>query len=170
MVPLLLLALCAILPNPASARSVLQCVPYARERSGIGIHGNAATWWEQARGAFGRGNEPRVGSVLVFKATGAMPYGHVAVVDGIVDERHVLLDHANWSRPGMIEHDAMAVDVSEQGDWSAVRVWYAPSGGLGGRENPAFGFIYAAPSLNEPPTELARNSDEADTSAVNFSG
>ena len=48
-----------------------------------------------------------------------MRVGHVAVVDKIVDERHVVLNHANWSRPGMIETSAMAEDVSENGDWSS---------------------------------------------------
>ncbi|MFD2134466.1 hypothetical protein ACFSLT_03110 [Novosphingobium resinovorum] len=81
--------------------------------------------------------------MLVFKATGAMPVGHVAVVSKIVDERHVVLNHANWSRPGMIEKSAMAEDVSANGDWSSVRVWYAPTQSLGLRTSPTFGFIYA---------------------------
>lgn len=140
MVPALL-AFFALLPSPVAARSVLQCAPYARERSGIPIHGNAATWWDQAQGAYARGQAPTSGAVLVFKSSRTMPYGHVAVVDRVVDGRHVLLDHANWSRPGMIEHDALAEDVSEAGDWSQVRVWYAPSSGLGLRSNAAFGFI-----------------------------
>jgi len=125
---------------PAQAR--LQCVPYARAESGIDIHGNAKTWWAQADGRYARGQEPKVGAVLNFRPTGAMPQGHVAVVSKIIDARTIELDHANWSRPGMIEHDALAVDVSEKGDWSVVRVWYAPSGSLGERENPTFGFIY----------------------------
>ena len=28
----------------------LQCVPYAREESGVELRGNASTWWRQARG------------------------------------------------------------------------------------------------------------------------
>jgi surface antigen len=139
-------ALLALGPgNPAAARGVLQCVPYARSVSGIDIHGNARTWWDQASGVYARGQQPRVGAVLAFRATGAMPYGHVAVVSRIVDERHLLLDHANWSGPGRIDRAALAEDVSDAGDWSSVRVWYAPSGGLGQRSNPTFGFIYATP-------------------------
>jgi hypothetical protein len=127
--------------SPASAQH-LQCVPYARAQSGISIYGNAATWWAQAEGTYNRGHVPQTGSVLVFKSTAAMPYGHVAMIREIVDSRHVLLDHANWSGPGLIERRALAEDISEAGDWSRVRVWYGPSRALGSRENPTFGFIY----------------------------
>lgn len=139
---------------PALA-GVLQCVPYAREVSGIDIRGNARTWWSQAEGRYARGSEPRVGAVLAFRATSAMPYGHVAVVGEIVDERRVMLNHANWSGPGRIERRALAEDVSEAGDWSAVRVWYAPIGKLGTRTSPTFGFIYndAAPATDAAPSE-----------------
>ncbi|GLK43777.1 CHAP domain-containing protein [Novosphingobium resinovorum] len=141
-VPAFALAAVALFTQPAMARP-LQCAPYAREHSAIDLHGNAATWWGQAEGTYARGKTPLAGSVLVFKATGAMPVGHVAVVSKIVDERHVVLNHANWSRPGMIEKSAMAEDVSANGDWSSVRVWYAPTQSLGLRTSPTFGFIYA---------------------------
>src|SRR5690606_26308207 len=101
---------------------------------------------------------PRLGAVLAFRPTGAMPQGHVAVVGKIVDDRHVLLDHANWSGPGKIERHALAEDVSEAGDWSEVRVWYAPIGKLGTRANPTFGFIYGdapAPPLAPDATTIA---------------
>ncbi|WP_338467702.1 CHAP domain-containing protein [Novosphingobium sp. ZN18A2] len=150
-----LLSLFTIVGFPAAAEAgVLQCVPYARRVSGIEIHGNARTWWGQAAGTYARGNEPEVGAVLAFKGTRAMPYGHVATVARVIDERHILLNHANWSRPGMIEHDALAVDVSDAGDWSRVRVWFAPIGDLGSRENPTFGFIYdAAPGEGPKPLD-----------------
>jgi hypothetical protein len=144
---------------PAFAGS-LQCVPYAREVSGIDIRGNAKTWWAQAEGRYERGTEPKIGAVLNFRPTGAMPQGHVATVGEIVDERHILLDHANWSGPGKIERRALAEDVSEAGDWSSVRVWYAPIGKLGLRASPTFGFIYndapeAAPAEPSKAFELA---------------
>jgi hypothetical protein len=43
----------------------------------------------------------------------------------------------------------IAVDVSPQGDWSRVKVWYASNGGLGTSTYPVNGFIYAgrAPKL-----------------------
>jgi surface antigen len=135
---------------PALA-GVLQCVPYARQVSNVDIRGNAKTWWGQAEGVYRRGNKPEVGAVLAFQGTRAMPYGHVATVAQIIDDRTIILNHANWSRPGMIERNARAIDVSEAGDWSSVRVWFAPSKGLGIRVNPTFGFIYgdsAPPTIN----------------------
>jgi hypothetical protein len=134
------LALCAM-PAPASAH--LQCAPYAREVSGVALHGNAGTWWGQADGVYRRGHEPTPGAVLAFKSTGAMRYGHVAVVSKVLDSRHVLLNHANWTGHGDIQRAALAVDVSEAGDWSAVRVWHSGTGSLGLRSNPTYGFIYS---------------------------
>lgn len=127
---------------------MLQCVPYARAQSGIEIRGNAGTWWAQAAGRYARGAEPRVGAVLVLQPTRAMPIGHVAMVAEIIDDRNIYLNHANWSGPGRIERRALAQDVSPNGDWSMIRVWYAPQGSLGIRANPAFGFIY-----NEAPEQ-----------------
>jgi surface antigen len=125
------------------AQAHLQCVPYARSISGIAIHGDARTWWEQAEAGYQRGEQPRPNAVLVFQPTSAMPLGHIAVVGEIIDERHILLNHANWSKPGMIERRALAVDISDAGDWSKVRVWYGPTQSLGARSNPTLGFIYA---------------------------
>jgi hypothetical protein len=151
-VRLLLAAGLATAAAAPAAAAVLQCVPYARAQSGIEIRGNAGTWWAQAEGRYSRGAEPRVGAVLVLQPSRAMPIGHVAVVAEIVDDRTIYLNHANWSGPGRIERRALAVDVSANGDWSSVRVWYAPQGSLGIRTNPAFGFIYnespeAAPAV-----------------------
>ena len=134
--------------SPAAAW--LQCAPYARAESGIAIHGNAGTWWGQAAGHYRRGIAPEVGAVLAFQPTRAMPIGHVAVVAAVVDSRHILLNHANWSGHGRIERGALAEDVSSSGDWSVVRVWYAPQHSLGLRTNPTFGFIY-----HEPPADAA---------------
>ena len=124
----------------------LQCVPYAREVSGINIYGDAHTWWEQAAGRFERGNSPRLGAVMAFVPTGNMRLGHVAAVSRVIDSRTVLLDHANWSpingRRGQIERNVKAVDVSPNNDWSEVRVWYHPLQGLGTTAWPVHGFIY----------------------------
>lgn len=150
--------LAATLPQAVQARA-LQCVPYARQVSGIDIRGNAHTWWGQAEGRYERGTEPKVGAVLVLRSTRSMPQGHVAMVGEIVDDRRVLLDHANWSGPGRIERRALAEDVSAAGDWSEVKVWYGPIGKLGLRANPAYGFIYggapAAPIPAAPSSEFA---------------
>src|SRR4051812_40604665 len=151
---LLAIGLAGAATTPAAA--YLQCVPYARAESGIAIRGNAGTWWGQAAGHYRRGLQPQVGAVLAFQPSRAMPIGHVAVVAEIVDSRHIRLNHANWSGHGRIERAALAEDASPNGDWSVVRVWYAPQHSLGLRTNPTFGFIYrdgaAGPALAETPS------------------
>lgn len=129
---------------PVAAQARLQCVAYARQVSAVQLSGNARDWWGHADGVYSRGQAPRVGAVLAFRASRSMPMGHVAVVGKVIDERHVLINHANWSRPGMVERQVMAVDVSDAGDWSQVRVWYAPTRSLGLRPSAAYGFIYPA--------------------------
>lgn len=138
-----LVFLCALATTaPAMARG-LQCVPFARQMSGIEIRGNAKTWWGQSEGRYARGHAPRVGAVLAFAPIRSMRLGHVAMVSHIVSDREVLLTHANWSRRGGIERNVRALDVSDAGDWSAVRVWFGPIGGLGTTVYPTNGFIYA---------------------------
>lgn len=157
-----LMVSCAlVMAVPAQAR-FWQCAPYAREISGIQIFGNANTWWSQAAGHYERGNAPRVGAVLAFASTGKMRLGHVAMVSAIVSDREILLTHANWSRRGGVETNVRAIDVSEAGDWSAVKVWYGPNGGLGTSSYPTRGFIYSgkSPSFdngdgNYPATTIA---------------
>lgn len=138
--------------SPASAQ-FWQCVTFARSVSAVQIHGNANTWWSQAEGRYERGHAPKVGAVLAFEPTSRMRVGHVAMVSRIVGDREVLLTHANWSRPGRVETDVRAVDVSAAGDWSMVKVWYAPNGDLGTRSYPTKGFIYggAAPATTVTP-------------------
>ena len=131
---------------PSAAREYLQCVAFARAESGVEIRGNAKTWWAQAAGDYDRGQEPRKGAVMAFAGTRSMPMGHVAVVEKVLNDREILISHANWSpingRRGQIERNVRVVDVSDAGDWSMVRVWYAPIGDLGLRANPVQGFIY----------------------------
>lgn len=136
------IALLSLFALPTAAQARLQCVTYARQVSEVQISGNARDWWGNAEGRYERGHAPKVGAVLAFTGTRSMPYGHVAVVHKVIDDRHILIDHANWSRPGMVERGVMAVDVSAAGDWSEVRVWYAPTRSLGLRPSAAKGFIY----------------------------
>tara|TARA_B100000949_G_C14278767_1_gene450825 strand:+ start:1357 stop:2058 length:702 start_codon:yes stop_codon:yes gene_type:complete len=130
----------------AELDAYLQCVPYAREVSGIQIYGDAHTWWEQAQGRYATGTAPRPGAVMAFRPHRSMQLGHVATVSRVLDTRRVLLDHANWSpingRRGQVEKDVLAIDVSPANDWSAVRVWYAPLGEVGTTAWPVAGFIY----------------------------
>jgi surface antigen len=149
-------ALSAIL-LPAAAQARLQCVPFARQVSGIEIRGNAETWWGQADGRYDRNRTPREGSVLAMPGIRKMPMGHVAMVSKVINEREILLTHANWSRPGMIERNVRAIDVSENGDWSLVRVWHAGSRDLGVTRYPAHGFIHpnVANDMNDAPLRMA---------------
>src|SRR4051812_9021270 len=48
-----------------ASSSPLQCVPYARQISGIPIYGDAWTWWDKAAGKFERGASPKLGSIMV---------------------------------------------------------------------------------------------------------
>lgn len=160
-------AILALIAVPAGARSIdfdestsvadsggtvlppyLQCVPYARQVSGISIYGDAHTWWEQAEGHYSRGYKPKVGAVMALKPHGNSTLGHVAAVSRIIDSRTILIRHANWSpingRRGQIEDNVRVIDVSPDNDWSEVRVWYAPIQALGGAHWPVQGFIYPA--------------------------
>ena len=146
-VALLVLAL----PTVASAASLLryvgECVPFARAASGIEIYGDAWTWWEKADGRYQRGHVPRQGAVIVFPRIAKLPLGHVAVVSRVVEKRVVMLTHANWSRQNgkrrHTEQDVTLFDVSDENNWSKVKVWYRDANGLGGGIYPVAGFIYA---------------------------
>lgn len=156
----------------------LQCVPYAREQSGIQIYGDAHEWWGKAEGRFDRGNRPKVGAIMAFQPHRNMRLGHVAAVSKIIDRRTVLLRHANWSpingRRGQIENDVRAIDVSRNNDWSEVRVWYDPIQALGKTAWPVHGFIYSdkAPNFDrvaKPPVRIARTQSRTASSPVSRS-
>jgi surface antigen len=151
-----------VFPEPP-ARSHWECVPFARALSGIEIYGDAWSWWDQADGRYRRGHRPKVGAVLAFAPHGGMQLGHVAVVSEVIDARTITVTHANWSPingvRGQVERDVEVRDVSEDGDWSAVRVWYAPLGDLGTTAWPINGFIY--------PVGLAAHQNAAPAAAEN---
>ena len=132
----------------AQAEGYLQCVPFARTFSGIQIFGDAYTWWQQASGKYNKGFVPKTGAVLVFKQTGIMNKGHVAVVSQVLTDRVIQVTHANWSvisgTRGKVEKDVTVIDVSQQGDWSSVKVWYDPVRDLGNTVYPTYGFIYSS--------------------------
>jgi len=129
----------------------LQCVPYARELSGIQIRGDAWTWWDSAKGRYARGQEPQVGAVLTMKKTRRLRLGHLAVVKRVVDSRTIIVDQANWLNRGRIHLNSAIRDVSPKNDWSAVRVWYTPGARYGSRTYPVVGFIYPKPPVLRPP-------------------
>ncbi|MCQ0092804.1 CHAP domain-containing protein [Roseovarius sp. M141] len=117
------------------------CVPFARNVSGINIRGNANTWWNKAAGTFDQSKSPVVGAVMSFRATSSMPMGHVAVVSEVLAPNRVLVDHANWHR-NQISQGMTVIDVSNAGDWSAVRLESNPN---------AFGGVYPVNGFILPP-------------------
>jgi len=142
----------AALSSPASA---IQCVPYAREVSGLQLKGDAWQWWSAAAGVYERGRAPREGGVLVFSRQGSMRHGHVSVVTRVVSNRVVLVDHANWAPTrgrgrGEVTTNVSVLDVSPKNDWSQVRVWHSPTGQMGARTNPTYGFIYPVKAKLHP--------------------
>ena len=140
-------AVLALAPTAgASADTYWECVPFARLMSGIQIFGDAYTWWKQAAGRYQEGFQPKAGAVLCFKPTERMRLGHVAVVSQVLTDRIIQITHANWSpiegSRGKVEKDVTLVDVSPEGNWSQVKVWYGPNEDMGGSVYPTYGFIY----------------------------
>jgi surface antigen len=118
----------------------LTCVPYARETSGIQLSGDAWTWWFEAAGRYPRAQTPEPGAILVFKPHGDMTSGHLAVVTALTSPREIEVTQSNWL-PHRIEHNQPIIDVSENNDWTAVRVWYEPTHMIGSTIYPTYGFI-----------------------------
>lgn len=118
----------------------VECAPYARQVTGLQLFGDAADWWEAAEGRYQRSAEPSPGAVLVFQRSSRLPHGHVSVVTSLRSGREVVVTQANWVH-GRIARSEPVVDVSPGNDWTAVRVWWEPSGQLGSTVYPAFGFI-----------------------------
>jgi len=146
-IPLLLCLLLAACAGPRlesashfGTATDLSCVPYARNVSGIRLDGDAWQWWSEAAGLYPRSQTPAPGAVLVFRRHGSMSSGHLAVVTQVQGSRSILVTQSNWL-PYRIEHDQPVIDVSENNDWTAVRVWYDPAHAMGRTEYPTDGFI-----------------------------
>ncbi len=129
-------------PRVADYSARLQCVPFARQASGVQIFGDANTWWSQAAGRYPRSNSPAFGSVFVIHGFNNPGRGHVAVVTHIDSSRLIRVDHANWLNEGEISVGVPILDVSPNNDWTEVRVWHIPGGHWGGRVYRADGFIH----------------------------
>ncbi len=129
----------------------ISCVPYARQRSGIQLAGDAWQWWDAAAGRYSRARRPEPGGVLVLARTSRLNSGHLSVVRRVVSSREIRVDHANWasgSLRGRVAEDQPVVDVSPRNDWTQVRVWYPRINALGNTVFAAHGFIL-------PRTEMA---------------
>lgn len=122
--------------------SSLECAPFARQVTGIQLYGDAASWWDQAADRYARQPDPAEGSVLVFRRSARLPYGHVSVVARLVSDREIRVTQANWVHH-RITRDESVIDVSPGNDWSRVRVWWDPSNALGTSVYPTYGFIVA---------------------------
>lgn len=81
-----------------------------------------------------------MGWILVFKRTGHMCSGHVALVARVVSAHDILVDHANWHR-GTVSRGMSVIDTSRDQDWTQVAIIDLPLG-KHGRSSPTFGFIY----------------------------
>lgn len=138
-------------PFIVSSGPPTQCVPHARQISNIRIRGDAWTWWRSASGTYDRSRTPQIGSVLVLSKTGRLRYGHLAVVTRIVNQREILVEHANWLNRGRIHKNQLVRDVSRRGDWSEVRLWYTPGNTMGVAVYPVSGFVLA-PSFQSAQT------------------
>jgi surface antigen len=135
----------ACLAPSSEASSAANCALYVRAETGVALYGAAGGWWNQAEGRYARGHVPAIGAILVFKRTGHMPSGHVALVTQLVSEHEILVDHANWYH-GRVTRHMSVIDTSPNHDWTSVAVLEMHAG-RHGRDNPAFGFIYPnAPS------------------------
>lgn len=106
---------------------------------------------------------PVTGAVLVFRREPRIPSGHVAVVSRVLAPRQIHVIEANWV-PGEVDEDQLVVDVSEYNDWTAVRVWYPPTGTLGAHTYFAYGFIL--PPWRVTHDDLARATERAAEAAL----
>jgi len=124
----------------------LQCVPHARDISGIQIRGDAHTWWDQAVDAgYKRSQKPKKGAVFVLAKTSRLRSGHLSVVKRIIDNRTIEVEHVNWGgsmEDRCIVYRYMPVqDISKNNDWTLVRFWNYPSKTYGSLYKGS-GFIY----------------------------
>jgi surface antigen len=141
------ICLSATLILPGRPSSAANCALYVRAETGVALYGAAGRWWDEAEGRYERGHVPAPGAIVVFKRTGQMPSGHVAIVTKLVSADEILVDHANWQR-GTVSRGMSVIDTSPNHDWTQVAVMDVYSG-KHGRDNPTFGFIYPVTGARE---------------------
>jgi surface antigen len=140
-----------------TGQAPLQCVPFARDHSDVKIYGDAYTWWDQAAGKYPRAAAPQSGSVMVLSGYAGPERGHVAVVQKVISTREIRVDHANWLDDGSIYLNDPVEDVSQDNDWTEVRIWNIQTGAWGGHVYPVQGFIL--PSQPNGSTGLMAQAD-----------
>ena len=154
--------------RPASAQRAaahapqrrIQCVQYVVANSAFRVRGNARDWWRNSAGIHARGSVPEPGSVLSFRSIRSMPLGHVALVNRVVSDREIIIDHANWTR-GAITRGASVIDVSPRNDWTAVRLTQKAGSKVYGAIYPTDGFIH--PRAHDDVVNVAERPVEAGT-------
>lgn len=133
----------------------MNCVQYVRSVSDVELSGDGWMWWDRAGDRYERGATPQPGAVMVFKRTNQMIHGHIAIVSELVDERTIRVNHANWAPRGglrgRVDTGVTVQDISDNNDWSSVRVWYEKADNFG-RPYPIAGFVYS-PSGGVPPVQ-----------------
>jgi surface antigen len=140
----------------------LQCVPFARQASGISIFGDANTWWNKAAGRFERGNAPKQGAVMVLAGYAGPNHAHLAVVRELVSTREIKVDHANWFNDGQVYVGDPVLDVSNDNDWTMVRIWNIRTSAWGTRDYPVQGFIGPGPDNGNAAVASAGPSSPSD--------
>lgn len=134
------LAACGSGGQPSDIRAAVECAPFARALTGVALSGAAADWWRSSTGRYDHASRPEVGSLLVFRRSGRLPNGHVAVVSKVLGRRDILVTQANWQHHH-VGRDQPVVDVSPGNDWTSVQVWWPPAGAMGTHAYATFGFI-----------------------------
>lgn len=140
----------------------LECVPYARSRSGVALYGDAGSWWAKADGRYTRSATPLLGSVIVLTGYAGPGRGHVGVVSELVSAREIRLDHANWLGDGAVYLEDPVADVSPENNWSEVRVWNPRERSWGTKTYLVEGFIGPEPlarSDRVAAEQVSRDSD-----------
>ena len=145
----------------------INCAPFARELSGIALYGNAHDWWQAANGKYRRDTKPEIGAVIVLPQQTRLPAGHVGVVATLLAARQIRVIQANWE-PNTVDQDQLVIDVSENNDWTQIRVWYPPANQMGAHTYQANGFIH--PTQPTTHTELTRATPAATRFAMDTTG
>lgn len=129
-----------VLIAPVRQAAAGNCALYARAETGVSLFGAAGGWWDEAAGLYQRGHVPEVGSILVFRRTGIIPSGHVAVVSKVIGPGQILVDQSNWYH-GRVTRGTPVIDTSPNHDWTSVAVMNIGAGEFG-RDSPTYGFVY----------------------------
>jgi surface antigen len=140
----------------------LQCVPYARARTGVNIFGDAYTWWDRSSGKYEHREKPQKNAVMMLTGYAGPNRAHLAVVSSIVSSREIRIDHANWFNDGAVYRDDPVRDVSPDNDWTMVRVYNIRSQSWGTRTYLVRGFIGpdAASGRDDDDRNVRRDHDD----------